>query len=96
MLLNRVLKGLGFEVEELEDLLLGIVDDYVLSCDDSMLDLAERLKLVGINQSLISYIPLCKDTFGTQADQPVLVEVHGYNHSFVDIAMCGFGLDSWE
>jgi hypothetical protein len=39
-LMNRVLKGLGLEVEELENLLLGIVYDYLLSCDDSILDLA--------------------------------------------------------
>ena len=48
-LMNRELKGLGLEVEELENLLLGIVDDYLLSCDDSLLDLAERLQLVGVD-----------------------------------------------
>ena len=48
-LMNSVLKGLGLEVEELENLLLGIVDDDLFSCDDSVLDLAERLKLVGVD-----------------------------------------------
>ena len=95
-LVDRVLKGLGLEVKELENLLLGIVDDYLLSCDDSLLYLAERLKLVGVDKSLISHIPLSEDTFGTQADKPILVEAHGDNHSFVDIAMCGFGLVSGE
>jgi hypothetical protein len=95
-LVDRVLKGLGLEVEELENLLLGIVDDYLLSCDDSLLDLPERLQLVGVDKSLISHIPLSEDTLGTQAYQPVLVEGHGDNHSFVDIAMCGFGLVSGE
>jgi hypothetical protein len=46
---DRILKGLGLEVKELENLLLGIVDDYLLSCDDSLLYLAERLKLVGVD-----------------------------------------------
>ena len=48
-LINRVFKGLGLEVEELENLLLGIVDDYLLSSDDSLLYLAERLQLVGVD-----------------------------------------------
>jgi hypothetical protein len=72
-LVDRVLKGLGLEVEELENLLLGIVDDYLLSCDDSLLDLPERLQLVGVDKSLISHIPLSEDTLGTQADQPIFV-----------------------
>ena len=48
-LMNRVLKGLGLEVKELENLLLGIINDDLLSCDDSVLDLTERLKLVGVD-----------------------------------------------
>jgi hypothetical protein len=39
-LMNRVLKGLGLEVEELENLLLGIINHDLLCCDDSILDLA--------------------------------------------------------
>jgi hypothetical protein len=48
-LMNCILKGLGLEVEYLENLLLGIVDDDLLCCDDGVLDLAERLELVSVD-----------------------------------------------
>ena len=58
VLMYCVFKSLCFEVEYFEHLLMRVIDNDILCSYYGIVDLPQRLQLVGVNECLISDIPL--------------------------------------